>query len=70
MISPIAHAPVATAIQRAAEHLVSLQDPEGWWCAPLTADSTLESDYILLQLWLHPPQAGAWRLAAAGTAPA
>ena len=22
----------------------------------LTADTTLESDYILLQLWLHPPR--------------
>ena len=26
----------------------------------LTADSTLESDYILLQLWLHPPEGGVW----------
>jgi squalene-hopene/tetraprenyl-beta-curcumene cyclase len=24
----------------------------------LTADTTLESDYILLQLWLHPPRSG------------
>ena len=27
----------------------------GYWWAELTADTTLESDYILLQLWLHPP---------------
>ena len=37
----------------AAEHLLSLQHPDGYWCALLTADTTLESDYILLQLWLH-----------------
>jgi hypothetical protein len=37
-----------------------LQDPEGYWCADLTADTTLESDYILLQLWMHPPEAGVW----------
>jgi squalene-hopene/tetraprenyl-beta-curcumene cyclase len=39
----------------AAEHLLSLQEQDGHWCALLTADTTLESDYILLQLWLHPP---------------
>ncbi len=42
-------------IQLAAEHLLSLQHPDGYWCALLTADTTLESDYILLQLWMHPP---------------
>ena len=48
-------------MNRAAEHLLSLQEQEGYWCALLTADSTLESDYILLQLWLHPPTAeGVW----------
>jgi squalene-hopene/tetraprenyl-beta-curcumene cyclase len=26
----------------------------------LLADTTLESDYILLQLWLHPPEGGSW----------
>jgi squalene-hopene/tetraprenyl-beta-curcumene cyclase len=45
----------------AAEHFLSLQQPDGHWCALLTADTTLESDYILLQLWLHPPNAdGEW----------
>ena len=33
---------------------------DGHWCAELTADTTLESDYILFQLWLHPPQDGVW----------
>src|SRR5258707_15388449 len=33
-------------IERRAEHLVSLQTPEGYWLGELEADSTLESDYI------------------------
>ncbi|MEK7408393.1 MAG: squalene--hopene cyclase [Acidobacteriota bacterium] len=45
---------------RAAEHLLARQDEQGYWPAELTADSTLESDYILLQLWLHPPHNGRW----------
>jgi squalene-hopene/tetraprenyl-beta-curcumene cyclase len=52
-------------IQRAAEHLLSLQHDDGYWCALLTADTTLESDYILLQLWMYAPgtsgeKAGIW----------
>ena len=47
-------------IGRAADYLLSLQHTEGYWCALLTADTTLESDYILLQLWLHRPVAGVW----------
>lgn len=46
--------------QRAADFLLSLQDDQGYWWAELTADTTLESDFILLQLWLHPPQDGVW----------
>jgi squalene-hopene/tetraprenyl-beta-curcumene cyclase len=53
-------AAAAQATQRAAEHLLGLQTGQGYWRAELTADTTLESDYILLQLWLHPPQAGVW----------
>ena len=50
-----------TAIARASRHLQSLQHPDGYWCALLTADTTLESDYILFQLWLHAPDAdGKW----------
>jgi squalene-hopene/tetraprenyl-beta-curcumene cyclase len=45
---------------RAAAYLTSLQAANGHWCAELTADTTLESDYILFQLWLHPPKAGVW----------
>ena len=51
---------LAQAIQRAAGQLLSQQDRRGFWWADLTADSTLESDYILLQLWMYPPQDGVW----------
>src|ERR1700691_3001660 len=52
---------VDRAARQVADALVSLQHPDGYWCGELTADSTLESDYILLQLWMHPPQSdGSW----------
>jgi squalene-hopene/tetraprenyl-beta-curcumene cyclase len=47
--------------QRASEALLALQRPEGFWCGDLLADTTLESDYVLTQLWLHPPKEGVWR---------
>jgi len=50
----------AQAVTAAAQHLLALQHPQGWWHGELTADTTLESDYVLLQLWLHPPVAGRW----------
>jgi squalene-hopene/tetraprenyl-beta-curcumene cyclase len=56
--SLVAEAKTATA--KAADHLLGLQYTDGYWCALLTADTTLESDYILLQLWLHPPVNGVW----------
>jgi squalene-hopene/tetraprenyl-beta-curcumene cyclase len=51
---------LARAIQRAAAQLLEQQDRRGFWWAELTADTTLESDYILLQLWMHPPENGKW----------
>ena len=48
------------AARRASDALLSVQCPEGYWWAKLTADTTLESDYILLELWLHPPVEGRW----------
>ncbi|MGA3025144.1 MAG: squalene--hopene cyclase [Bryobacteraceae bacterium] len=48
------------AAERARQYLLGQQRPEGYWQVELTADSTLESDYILLQLWLHPPEGGVW----------
>jgi squalene-hopene/tetraprenyl-beta-curcumene cyclase len=47
-------------IRRTADLLLALQHADGYWCALLTADTTLESDYILLQLWLHAPVNGVW----------
>ncbi len=34
------------AIERGADHLLSLQAEQGYWLGELEADSTLESDYI------------------------
>lgn len=50
----------ADAIRKASSSLVRRQARQGYWCADLRADTTLESDYIMLQLWLHPPVDGIW----------
>ncbi len=50
----------AGASARAAQYLLDMQTEQGFWWVELTADTTLESDYILLQLWLHPPVNGVW----------
>ncbi|MBA3975796.1 MAG: squalene--hopene cyclase [Candidatus Solibacter sp.] len=42
--------------ERIARAMLELQSEAGYWCGELTADSTLESDYILLQMWLYPPE--------------
>ncbi len=56
--------PLATAatgaVVRAAEWLSRQQRPEGYWWGDLTADTTLEADFVLLQLWLYPPDGGVW----------
>jgi squalene-hopene/tetraprenyl-beta-curcumene cyclase len=54
---------VAHSIERSVSALARSQHPNGYWCGDLTADSTLESDYILLQLWLHPasPDTPSWQ---------
>jgi len=51
---------VQDALVRSSQLLLSLQAPEGYWSGELTADSTLESDYVLLQLWLHQPDSHGW----------
>ncbi len=51
---------IKAAVARASEYLFGAQNPEGFWCGELTADTTLESDYILLQLWLHQPEGAEW----------
>jgi squalene-hopene/tetraprenyl-beta-curcumene cyclase len=43
---------VAAAMDGARRFLFSQQDPEGYWCGELEADTTLESDYILLHTLL------------------
>ena len=45
----------------AAKTLCEKQYEAGYWVGDLTADTTLLSDYILLQMWLYPPaQDGSW----------
>ncbi|MEO8324283.1 MAG: squalene--hopene cyclase [Nitrospirota bacterium] len=47
--------------QASARSLLAKQYPQGFWQGDLTADTTLESDYVLLLLWLYPPEAGDWK---------
>ncbi len=53
-------AAAAKAAQKAAESLLLRQSPEGFWWGDLTADATLEADWFLLLLWIHPPVNGVW----------
>jgi squalene-hopene/tetraprenyl-beta-curcumene cyclase len=50
----------AEANRRAVNYLLGLQKQPGYWWGDLTADTTLESDFILLELWRHPPEGGVW----------
>ncbi|HEY8671293.1 MAG TPA: prenyltransferase/squalene oxidase repeat-containing protein, partial [Terriglobales bacterium] len=43
---------VGAAIDGARKWLLAKQHPDGYWCGELEADSTLESDYILLHTLL------------------
>lgn len=43
---------VEDAIRQSQSYLFSRQSPEGYWCGELEADSTLESDYIMLHTLL------------------
>ena len=64
----LANAEARTAMAEACSHalalsanaLTGLQKPDGHWVADLLADTTLASDYILLQLWLYPPDENGW----------
>ena len=51
---------VSDVISKAAASLLQRQCEGGFWWAHLTADTTLESDFVLTQLWLHPPVEGVW----------
>src|SRR6266536_17171 len=54
------------AMRRAGSFLAGLQARDGHWCGELTADTTLESDFILFQLWLYPPERAGMSAGAAG----
>ena len=59
-LQPALTAEARTAMRRASERLLAQQRADGYWWAELTADTTLESDYILLQLWMYPAESGVW----------
>jgi squalene-hopene/tetraprenyl-beta-curcumene cyclase len=48
------------ALRKGSEYLLGIRSAEGYWWGDLTADTTLESDFILLELWRHPPGNGVW----------
>jgi squalene-hopene/tetraprenyl-beta-curcumene cyclase len=51
----------AQAARKSVDAFMRRQSAEGYWWGDLTGgDATLEADYILLLLWLHPPQGRAW----------
>jgi squalene-hopene/tetraprenyl-beta-curcumene cyclase len=56
----------AAAMHRSADAVLRMQDRDGSWQVALTSDTTLESDWILLQIWLQPPVDGVWKPANAG----
>ncbi len=43
---------LAQSIRRARRYLYELQEPDGHWCAELEGDTILESEYVLLLLFL------------------
>lgn len=49
------------AVDAACDYLLNRQTSEGYWVGEAEGDTTLESDYVLLQLWLHQPGSdGKW----------
>ena len=64
-VAPALNGGLGAAVRQAADaacgYLLNRQEPRGYWVGELEGDSTLASDYILLQLWLHQPaQHGDW----------
>jgi squalene-hopene/tetraprenyl-beta-curcumene cyclase len=54
-------ASAAHAVRRSVEAFERRQHPDGYWWGDLTGgDATLEADFLLLQLWLHPPAGRQW----------
>jgi len=44
---------ISKAIAASRDHLFSRQEPEGWWCGELEADTTLVSDYVFMHTLLN-----------------
>lgn len=56
--------PVAESVRSSVDYLLDLQDPQGFWVGELEADTSLESDAILLDFYLgHPNQERVRKLA-------
>ena len=52
---------VPKAIEKARDYLLNRQQSKGFWVGELEGDITLESDYVILQIWLHQPnKKGNW----------
>jgi squalene-hopene/tetraprenyl-beta-curcumene cyclase len=60
-ITDIRQTRFADSLRKASQALISAQHADGYWWAELTADTTLESDWILLQLWQQPPAGASWK---------
>ena len=58
---------VSAAIAAAKRYLFSEQHEEGYWCGELEADTTLESDYILLHTLLGTGNSSALRKQRSGS---
>ncbi|WP_437230488.1 terpene cyclase/mutase family protein [Planctomicrobium sp. SH661] len=49
---PAAESSISPTIERAADWLLARQHPEGYWVGELEGDTILESEYVLLLVWL------------------
>ncbi|MEZ5403101.1 MAG: squalene--hopene cyclase [Bryobacteraceae bacterium] len=49
------------AIDKASRALAGRQHEDGYWWGDLTADATLEADFVLMELWLDKPGSGVWK---------
>ena len=53
--------PVQQTINRAQQHLLSIQNPEGYWWGELESNPTMEAEYILLTYFLDKVDPQRWR---------
>lgn len=52
-VRPSLRSRLSDAVTRAAGYLLKQQDPEGWWLGELEGDTILESEWILLMVFLQ-----------------